>query len=352
MPMALSRTRCSVPRAAPSSTTSSASVNRARWLTLSLPRCALRLFQTRCSANVQPQPNQRPSAPETAHSPPARQATPPADTVEDGVGFRDCADGVVDGGRKICEAQRRRQNVKGVADNVRRSGYPQSLVGPSRGALAMVYLGDMAPQIEPRLIRRAAWRLRWVGFGLMALLVVRIGVPGVVNAIRQTCPVVVLADQVDLGQNLESSAVTYANVACELVPVGAIDTAETAIGQRAAANLPKGMVLVPELLAESGILGGTSAGLVVAPVRLSDSAVAALLQVGDRIDVLASAGASAGGEVVPARLLASKAQVVSLPVPGDRFDESGLVLLAVTPTEAELLGGAASWTVISAVFVS
>ncbi|MCL1898405.1 MAG: hypothetical protein FWG16_06245 [Micrococcales bacterium] len=210
----------------------------------------------------------------------------------------------------------------------------------------------MALRWESETIRRAAWRLRWVGFLLMALLVVRIGIPSVVKAIRQTCPAVVLAHPVETGANLEPDAISLAKVACELVPTEALDTVESAIGQRAVANLPKGLVLVPELLAEPGILGGTSAGLVIAPVRLSDGAVAALLQVGDRIDVLASAGASAGGEVVPAILLASKAQVVSLPASGDRFDESGLVLLAVTPTEAELLGGAASWTVISAVFVS
>jgi len=201
------------------------------------------------------------------------------------------------------------------------------------------------------MIRATAWRLRWVGFVLGALLVAWIAVPGVAQALRQTCSAVVLAQSVEVGQSLEPGDVTQASVACNLVPESAIDLVEVAIGQRVTAKLPGGMVLVPELLAEKGVVDGAPDGLVVAPVRLSDGAVAGLLQVGDRIDVLGAAGVVGVGEVVPAQRLASKATVLSLPQIGDRFEEPGLVLIAVTPGEAELLSGAASWAVISAVLV-
>lgn len=209
----------------------------------------------------------------------------------------------------------------------------------------------MAWQIEPRVVRAAAWRLRWVGALILAAVLVRIAVPAVIQALRQTSPAVVVTQAVTMGQRLEAQDLTVAQVAKGLVPDGALDSVDQAVGQQVTAALPRGMVLVPELLAQPGAIGAAPAGLVLVPVRLSDGAVAGLLQVGDRIDVLGAGGASASGQVAPAQRLASGAKVMALP-PGDGdFDSSGLVMLAVKPSEAELLGGAASWAVISAVLV-
>jgi len=200
-------------------------------------------------------------------------------------------------------------------------------------------------------MRAAAWRLRWVGFLVLAAVLVRIAVPSVIQAIRPSHPAVVLTHAVTMGQRLAAQDLAVVAVAGGLVPEGALEAVDQAVGQQVTAALPRGMVLVPELLAGPGGVGAAPAGLVLAPVRLSDGAVAALLQVGDLIDVLGSGGASAGGQVAPAQRLAARATVMSLPPTEGQLDSVGLVVLAVKPTEAELLGGAASWAVISAVLV-
>lgn len=209
----------------------------------------------------------------------------------------------------------------------------------------------MLANLNSNLVRAWAWRLRWLGVLLLVVVLARLVVPGVIQATRQTSPAVVLTRSVSLGQTIQSSDVALRQVAKELRPAGALETTEAAVGQRLAASLPAGMVLVEQLLTGPGAASGAPAGTVVMPVRLSDGAVASLLSTGDRIDVLAAAGASASGAVAPAQRLASGAIVIALAEPADRLMEPGLLLLAVTPAEAELLSGAASWAVISAVLV-
>jgi hypothetical protein len=65
--------------------------------------------------------------------------------------------------------------------------------------------------------------------------------------------------------------------------------------------------------------------------------------------VLAASGTSAGGEVAPAQKVATRALV--LDVPEQTASGAGLVLLAVSSSEAALLSGASAWTVLSAVLV-
>jgi hypothetical protein len=121
------------------------------------------------------------------------------------------------------------------------------------------------------------------------------------------------------------------------------------LGARATARLPAGYPVAPSLISPLGALANAPSGTVAVPVRLSDAETSAVLAPGDRIDVLAAAGTSADGEVVPAQRVAGGALVLDLPLTAPA--SSGLVLLAVTPDEAVLLGGAAAWTVLSAVLV-
>ncbi|MCL2802545.1 MAG: SAF domain-containing protein [Micrococcales bacterium] len=209
----------------------------------------------------------------------------------------------------------------------------------------------MAVRIETRVLRAAAWRWRWVGVVLLAALALRIAVPGVVQAFRQTSPVVVLAHQVEAGEELRAADVTVTPVANGLVPDGAFGSVDQVIGQRLTAALPAGLALVPPLLAKPGAVRDAPPGTVVVPVRLSDGEVAQVIQRGDKIDLLGSAGPTASGAVEPAQRLAQGAVVVGRPAAAGQLDTPGLVLLAVRPTEAELLSGAASWAVISAVLV-
>jgi Flp pilus assembly protein CpaB len=198
-------------------------------------------------------------------------------------------------------------------------------------------------------MRAFLWRMRWLVVLLVLALVAYLALPGILQAIRDTTPTVVLSRSVEAGRTLDGSDVRVAQVAAGLVPEGALTETGAVLGKRVTSPLPAGMPLVEELLAESGALAGAPAGTVVVPVRLSDASVAKVIHAGDRIDVMASAGSSADGAIAPAQKLADSALVLDVP-PGDAAG-SGLVLLAVTAKEATLIGGAASWSVLSAVLV-
>jgi Flp pilus assembly protein CpaB len=185
---------------------------------------------------------------------------------------------------------------------------------------------------------------------VVLLLAARILVPGVVDSVRGTAPALTAARALPAGHLIAESDLTLAHVGAGLIPAGVLTDPAAAIGQRAATALPAGMPLTPELLAGPGPLAQAPPGAVVVPVRLSDRAAAALLAAGDRIDVLASAGAAADGRIVPAQKLAAAALVLSVPDQAETSDP-GLVLLALTEAEAALVGGAASWSVLSAVVV-
>jgi Flp pilus assembly protein CpaB len=184
---------------------------------------------------------------------------------------------------------------------------------------------------------------------LGVLIMLRVAVPGVVEALRHTAGVLVTARDVAAGEMLDEGAVAVAFLDTGAIPAGALTSPDQAIGSRATAALPAGYPLAPTLVNPAGALAGAPEGTVAMPVRLSDAAATSVLAPGDRVDVLAAGGTSASGEVAPAETVASGAIVLAIP----DVDESkaGMVLLAVTPDEAALVGGAGAWSVLSAVMV-
>jgi hypothetical protein len=74
------------------------------------------------------------------------------------------------------------------------------------------------------------------------------------------------------------------------------------------------------------------------PIRLADSATAALLHAGDRVDVLA---APTGGQAATSAVtVAAGVQVLAVPA-GQEGDEGALVVVAATPETASRLAAAA-----------
>jgi hypothetical protein len=84
---------------------------------------------------------------------------------------------------------------------------------------------------------------------------------------------------------------------------------------------------------------GRAVRMVGAPVRIADGATVRLLEVGDRVDVVAAGvERSAGGG---ARVVAHGARVTGVPESSDRVDEGGaLVVLSVPRGTAARLAGA------------
>jgi Flp pilus assembly protein CpaB len=186
----------------------------------------------------------------------------------------------------------------------------------------------------------------------------------VVSAAGGGEPVVVLAHDLAAGSQLTAVDLRLTRLPAAALPDGALVSADQAVGNRLTIDLPGGMVLVESLLSSANVLDGLPAGKVAAAVRLNDPGMTAVLAAGDRIDVMASPGPSGSGSIAPAQRLAKSVQVLGVSGLGAAEDggsdlfaggasatESGLLLVAVSPEEAALIGGAASWALITAVLV-
>ena len=118
------------------------------------------------------------------------------------------------------------------------------------------------------------------------------------------------------------------------------------VGRRLAAPVPRHQVLTVDALASADAAVGP--GRVLAPVRLADADVVALLRPGDLVDVIASAGdGGATGTVV------RSARVVTVPAgdPDDQGTATGaLVVLDVGSPDAEPLARAAATGALTVVW--
>lgn len=93
----------------------------------------------------------------------------------------------------------------------------------------------------------------------------------------------------------------------------------------------------------ASLVAGYPGEVVAAPLRIQDADVAALLRVGDHIDVYASNG----DQSVPARQIVTAAPVLALPPTPATGREGALVVLAVSDGAAALLAQASATTRIS-----
>ena len=133
------------------------------------------------------------------------------------------------------------------------------------------------------------------------------------------------------------------------VPSGALLASRPITGQLLAAPVRRGEPLTDVRLLSTSLLhalGGS--GLVAVPIRVSDgAATAALVQPGDRVDILAAADPDDAGTAATETVVRG---VRVLAVPGDHgalADSSdsgggGLVVVAATTTQAAALAGAAT----------
>jgi hypothetical protein len=93
----------------------------------------------------------------------------------------------------------------------------------------------------------------------------------------------------------------------------------------------------------STLAGSLRAGQVAAPVRLVDPGVAPLLHSGDVVDVLSAPESPTGSAEVavsPAPVVAQHVRVLAVTPPGSDSSLGTLVVLAVTPSDAQALAGA------------
>lgn len=174
--------------------------------------------------------------------------------------------------------------------------------------------------------------------GLAALLIVRIAAP----AVAATVPVVVAAHDLAAGTRVAGSDVQIRHFPPGVVPVRAATTLGEVVGEVVAGPMRAGEPVTDRRLLGSALLDGLPAGRVAAPVRLQDGDSARLLQPGDAITVYAAAGDGASY----ASVVVQRTRVVTIPAVDDG-QQGGLVVLAVTASEAAALAQAAATAPLS-----
>ncbi|CAM5789882.1 SAF domain-containing protein OS=Cellulomonas persica OX=76861 GN=CPE01_28490 PE=4 SV=1 [Cellulomonas persica] len=216
----------------------------------------------------------------------------------------------------------------------------------------------MPPLERRRRPIKVAWRgVLWRWRFVVAALGVGLAATSALQVLRPPEPVmravVVAARDLPAGTTIGAADVRVAQVPEGLAVAGTTPGSGEVVGESVAVPVPAGLPVVPGLLASGALVGPP--GTVVAAVRLADPAMAALLEPGTRIDVLAAAAETGAQGVVVAR------RALVLPVaPGAGDDgwaaslasgDTAPVLVAVSPDEAAALSGAAVSALLSAVVV-
>jgi pilus assembly protein CpaB len=193
-----------------------------------------------------------------------------------------------------------------------------------------------------RFLRAASWHRRKLAV-VAAVAAALTGFAAAAPAPPATTPVVRTRTALPGGAVLVADDLEVVDLPPDGLPDGSTGEPADLLGRRLAAPVPRRAVLTADDLVLPAAL---APGRVLAPVRLADADVVALLRPGDRVDVLAVA--AEGGETTT---VARAARVATVPaVAGDEAGAAGaLVVLDLADTQVEALtraAGGGSLTVV------
>ncbi|MFT8394991.1 SAF domain-containing protein [Propionibacterium sp.] len=153
--------------------------------------------------------------------------------------------------------------------------------------------------------------------------------------------------EIPAGTTLAADDFKTVEVPLNVIPGGALAHTGQVLDHVLAAPRPQGSILTQSDLVGQGLLAGES-GMVLAPFRIADPGVAALLRVGDVISVI---GSTPDGET---KTIASKVRVAALRqlpeasvLGGSGTSDGALVIAAASQTTAKELVAASSHYVFS-----
>jgi len=186
--------------------------------------------------------------------------------------------------------------------------------------------------------RAVSWHRRKLAV-LAALAAVLTGLAGAAPDGPPTLSVVRATSELPGGTRIAGADLELAHVVAADAPRGALTDPAEAVGQLLAAPVVEGQIITPAALTTARAV--TSRGRVVAPLRLADADLAALLRPGDHVDVIAADPQSAQADVV-----AHGVRVVTVPRADNPDDSSQatagtLILIEVDPGTARVLARAA-----------
>ena len=185
-------------------------------------------------------------------------------------------------------------------------------------------------------------RRRWLAAGLAGVAML-LALTALAPPDSRRDPVVVASQDLPAGHVVRSADLRVADLPPDAVPDGASASADALVGRVLAGALRRGEPLTDVRLVGRRLLSGLPPGLVAAPVRPADAGVLALVEPGDRVDVLAATAAEAPdggttGTLSPARLVAAGARVLSVP-PRPSAGGSGSRLVAGPSAGADTTTG-------------
>lgn len=171
-----------------------------------------------------------------------------------------------------------------------------------------------------RLVLRYRRPLAATLAGVAALLALRV----VTAPPPATVAVVTTAHDLPAGTTLTAADLTERAFTPDSVPDGALDEA-TSIGRVITTPMRAGEVITDVRLLQPSLLHGYTDEIAL-PVRLSDAAVADLLRVGDRVDLVA---ATAEGS----RIIAAAVPVIAIPQPQEVATQAGALIVVAASRE-------------------
>jgi pilus assembly protein CpaB len=197
------------------------------------------------------------------------------------------------------------------------------------------------------LLRAASWHRRKLAV-VAAVATVLTGISAAVPEGPAMITVVKAKSQLPGGAVLSATDLVLDPVMASDVPEGVLTDPGDLIGKTLTAPVAENQMMT--MLTTTGSRTSVQPGHVMAPLRLADTAVSALLRPGDVVDVVA---ADAQGEQ-PATVIAIGARVVTVPdLPDDRAGPSpdgGLVLVDVDSHTATVLAQAAASATLSIIW--
>jgi pilus assembly protein CpaB len=153
------------------------------------------------------------------------------------------------------------------------------------------------------------------------------------------------------GSPLRAADLALRRIPLPLVPAGALTDGRTVVGRLLAAPVRRGEPLTDVRLLEPSLLAALAQpGQVAVPVRVSDgAAAAALAHPGDVVDILAATPLDDTAASQP-RVVAAAVTVLAVPgTDAATGSDAGLVVVAVSPTQASALASAATRSRLSLV---
>jgi Flp pilus assembly protein CpaB len=208
--------------------------------------------------------------------------------------------------------------------------------GPSTPALRLT------DRLRP--VRRAVLRRRRLIAALLTAVAVAATVHAVAAPAPPSVPVLVAARDLTAGAEIRDSDLESVRFAPGSAPEG---VARDPVGQVLAAPLRRGEPVTDVRLVGPELTAGEP-GLTAVPVRLPDPAMVALLDVGDRVDLVATDPQAGGAGVV-----AADVPVLAIPAGDDQTGASGLPgSLVVVGVDAGEVGAVADASVRSFVTFS